>query len=441
MTKVWNRLSLRQQLLLPIAAMIVGALLSGLLALQIFSPDQFEYESEQETGSARAVAVALNASLAAAANPRESLDAFVAKLGTSEAIKYLPSNAPALPLTRLQSKGVPAWFSSHLAIPELSKIYPITIGTAQVGNIAFVPDLSADIWEKWMGFIAIVSSSSIPMLLAALSAYLTAGSAFRPLQDLGAGLTRLRQGEFDTVIPVSGPLEIRKSSREANELATTLKRLGHDNRELLRRLVSLQDDERRELARELHDEMGPLLFAIRANATALSEAAAGGSCDLGTPAQGIFSSAEALQQANHRILERLNPLYLQDLGLIRSIESLLRNARNQAPSVRLALEIDRGLDGLDGLLSQTVYRVIQEGVTNALRHAQATTVGVAATIEAGRIAIEVSDDGIGLPVDMRKGRGLTGMSERVRALDGFLELVRERGRTIIRCHLPVEQRS
>jgi two-component system sensor histidine kinase UhpB len=441
LTKVWNRLSLRQQLLLPIAAMIVGALLSGLLALQIFSPDQFEYENEQEAGSAQAVAAALTASLAIAGNPQESLNAFAGKLGTSEAIKYLPSNAGALPLARVQSKGVPAWFSSHLTIPELSKIYPITVGTAHLGNIAFVPDLSADIWEKWMGFLAIVSSSSIPMLLAAFSAYLTAGSALRPLGNLGAGLTRIREGEYDTVIPLTGPPEIRKSCQEANDLATTLKRLSHDNRELLRRLVSLQDDERRELARELHDEMGPLLFAIRANATALSEAAADDSCDLGLPAQGLFSAAEALQQANHRILERLNPLYLQDLGLVRSIESLLRNAQTQAPYLRLASEIDRALDGLDGLLSQTVYRVIQEGVTNALRHAQATAVDVAATIEGGRIAIEVSDDGIGLPGDMRVGRGLTGMSERVRALDGFLELVRERDRTIIRCRLPMKPRS
>ncbi len=436
MTKAWNRLSLRQQLLLPIAAMIAGVLLSGILALEIFSPDQFEYENEQGTGSAQFVAEALNASLASVGNPQQSLDAFASRLGTSQAIKYFPLGAGVLPPA--QSSAVPAWFSSHLTIPELSKIYPVKIGETHVGNIAFVPDLSADIWEKWIGFLAIVSSSTIPMLLAAFSAHLTAGSALRPLGQLGAGLTRMRRGEYDIIIPVAGPPEISQSCQETNELAKTLKHLSADNRDLLRRLVSLQDDERRELARELHDEMGPLLFAIRANATAVSEAAGHDTFRTGSPALGVFSAAEALQQANYRILERLNPLYLQELGLVGSIESLLRNARNQTRAVRVASEIDRALDGLDGLLSQTVYRVVQEGVTNALRHAQAMMLEITATVKGRWIAIEVSDDGIGLPDGMRYGRGLTGMSERVRALDGTLELVRERDRTIVRCRLPME---
>ena len=109
------------------------------------------------------------------------------------------------------------------------------------------------------------------MLLAALSAYFTTGFAIRPLEGLQAGLTRLRGGDYDTMIEPAGPPEIRRSCVEANQLAQTLKRLSQDNRDLLRRLVSVQDGERRELARELHDEQGPLLFAIRANATALSE--------------------------------------------------------------------------------------------------------------------------------------------------------------------------
>jgi hypothetical protein len=80
-TRIWSNFSLRKRLLLPIAAMILGALVSGALALQIFSPDQFEYESEQEAGSAQVVATALNAALATARNPEQALDAFVRGLG------------------------------------------------------------------------------------------------------------------------------------------------------------------------------------------------------------------------------------------------------------------------------------------------------------------------------------------------------------------------
>jgi two-component system, NarL family, sensor histidine kinase UhpB len=438
-TRIWSNLSLRKRLLLPIAAMIIGALVSGALALWIFSPNQFEYESEQEAGSARVAAAALNAALATARNPEQTLDAFAGGLGTSEVITYLPLGAPVDP-PRISGNGVPAWFASHLSIPDLSRSYPIRIGTAEVGNIVFSPDLSADIWEKWIGLLAIISSSSLPMLLAAISAYFVAGAALRPMEQLAAGLTRMRDGDYDMVVPVAGPPEIRQFCAQANELAATFKRLNRDNRELLRRLMSLQDDERRELAREVHDEMGPLLFAIRANVAALTENAEG-SCEPGSAVHGIVSAAESLQQANQRILEGLSPLYLADLGLIGSIQALLRNAQKQAPVVRVVSRIAADLDGLDGLLSQTVYRLIQEGVTNALRHARATAIDVMAKTDGSEVAIEISDDGIGLPDDLKFGRGLTGMLERVRALNGTLELVHEQGRTIVRCRLPLENHA
>jgi len=422
------------------AAMIVGALLLGGLALQIVSPDQFEYENAQGTRSAQRVAEALNAALAAAGNPQPALEAFARELGTSEAIEFVrPGTVPDRASVRVHDGGVPAWFSALLKIPELGAAYPIRIGTAHVGDIVFNPDLSADIFEKWIGFLAIVSSGSVLMLLAALGAYVTTGTALRPLAQLGAGLTRMRNGDFETAIPVAGPPEVRKSCEEANQLAATLKRLSRDNRELLRKLVSVQDEERRELARELHDEMGPLLFAIRANATALSEQVACGSPEPGSPAEGILGAAEALQQANRRILEGLSPLYVAELGLDESILALLRDAQAQAPTIRLTSRIDPGLNDLDGLFSQTTYRVIQEGVTNVLRHAQATSMGVVAKIEGHAVAIEITDDGIGLPQRADFGRGLKGMHERVRALNGSFELLRDQGRTVVRCRLPLEQ--
>ncbi len=438
---MWTRLSLRARLLLPMAAMILGALLLGALALQTVSPEQFEYENAQGARSAQRVAEALNAALTTVGNPQQTLDAFAASLGTSEAIEFVRSvPTPERSAVRVHDGNVPGWFTALLRIPELSATFPIRIGTAHAGDIVFNPDLSADIFEKWIGFLAIVTSGSVLMLLAALSAWLTTGTALRPLAQLGAGLTRMRNGEYDTAIPMAGPPEIRKSCAEANQLAATLRRLSRDNRELLRKLVSVQDDERRELARELHDEMGPLLFAVRANATALSEAA-GGAPEPGSPAEGILAAAEALQHANRRILEGLSPLYVAELGLDESIRTLLRNAQAQAPTIKLNSAIDPRLNELDGLLSQTTYRVIQESVTNVLRHAWATAMDVAARIDAGQVAIEISDDGVGLPQRASFGRGLTGMHERVRALNGSLSVSRESGRTFVRCRLPLEQEA
>ena len=437
---MWKKLSLRTRLFLPMAAMTLLALGLGGVALQIVSPDQFESENAQQSRSTKAVADTLNAALAASNSPRQMLEAVRRGLAASDTLAFESAGSAASRLSLEDTaKAVPDWFVRLLAIPKLDAAYPIMIGTEHVGDIVFRPDLSADIFEKWMGFLAIVSSGSALMLLAGLSAYFTAGAALRPLEQLGAGLTRMRSGNYDSMIPVAGPPEIRRSCQEANELASTLKRLSQDNRGLLRKIVSLQDDERRELAQELHDELGPLLFAIRANATALAEAATESNSEPGASVQGILRAAEALQQVNRRILEGLSPLYVQDLGLEQSIRTLLRNAQAQAPALKLTSRIDRRLNDIDGLLSQTTFRVIQEGITNVLRHAQANMMEVDAAIAGEDVAIEISDDGIGFTADSAFGRGLTGMRERVRALNGTFELLREKGRTLVRCRLPLEQ--
>jgi signal transduction histidine kinase len=433
---MWKNLSLQARLSLPMIAMVLAALALGAVALQIVSPGQFKYENEQPSRSTKAVATALNAALAASADPQAALEAFGRGLGRSESIGFRQP-APDKPTVRITADLVPRWFIALLNIPEIGAAYPLTIENSHVGDIIFTPDLSADVFEKWIGFLAIVFSGSALMLMAALSAYFTTGSAIRPLGQLQDGLTRLRAGDYDNIISLAGPPEIRKSCEAANQLAAVLKRLSRDNRSLLRKIVSVQDDERRELAQELHDELGPLLFAIRANATALAESIPGDTDH--SPAHDILQAAESLQQANRRILEGLSPLHVHELGLGQSISTLLQSARSQAPPLTLASSIDPRLNDIDGVLSQTIYRVIQEGVTNVLRHARAATMDVNAAIDGNMVAIEIWDDGVGFPSDTAFGRGLTGMHERIRALDGTFELLRKDGRTVVRCRLPLEQ--
>jgi two-component system, NarL family, sensor histidine kinase UhpB len=437
---MWRKLSLRTRLFLPLGIMFAVALLVGGVALQIFAPIQLMDENAPAQRSTRVLADALNAALRTSANPQATLDAFVQALGTSEAIRFRPAGSNALihpPVeVRTPLGRVPRWFIEVIGVPAIGASFPVTIGGNRVGDIVFSPDLSADIFEKWIAFLAIACSGVALMVLTGLIAYFTAGSTLRPLRNLGEGLTRMRKGDYDRLIPASGPPEIRQSCEEANELARTLSRLSQDNRTLLRQIVSLQDDERRDVARELHDELGPLLFGIRANTVALLEAMPGDKEGLGSPAKGILESVEALQQANRRVLDRLRPLHIQELGLEKSIQTLLQNARSQAPGLKLTAHIDPRLNAIDGLLAQTVYRVIQESVTNVLRHAKARSVNVETALGDRQLIVEISDDGIGFPANRVFGRGLTGMQERVRALSGTLELLREDGRSCVRCRLP-----
>ena len=438
---MWQHLSFRTQLFLPLGVSFLAALVMGGVLLQSFATGQLADENELGRHSARAVAAALNNTLRASDNPRQTLDAFVHSLGTSSDIQFRPVEAgpePSPTAGPRKPHSVPQWFIDLLTIPDMDAASPLIIDGKRVGDLVFLPDLSVDLFEKWIGFLALTSLIAVLTVLTGTIAYLFAESALRPLQNLGAGLTRIRRGDYATPIPVAGPPEIRQSCEEANALAATLARLSQDNRDLLHRLVSLQDDERRDLARELHDELGPLLFSIRAGTIALIEASPPVG-HLGNTAQEVLQSVEALQQTNRRILDRLRPLYIEELGLETSVQTLLRNFRKQAPHIGLTATVDPGLNGLDGPLAQTVYRVIQEALTNVLRHAAARNAHVQAAISGDALAVEISDDGGGFTEGNVFGRGLTGMHERVRALSGSLSLLRADERTYVRCRLPVQR--
>lgn len=437
---MWQRLSFRTQLFLPLGVMFITALIMGGVLLHVFTTGQLAEENEPAQRSTRAVAEALNSALRSSDNPRRTLQDFVRMLDASSDIQFRPVEAGSLPLAPrpLQGPhGPPKWFVDLLTIPDLHIAFPVTIDGQRVGDIVFTPDLSAALFETWVGFLALAGFVVALIGLTAIIAYVLAGSALRPLQDLGEGLTRLRRGEYAPPIPVTGPPEIRQSCEEANALAATLAQLSQDNRNLLHRLVSLQDDERRDLARELHDELGPLLFSIRAGTIALSESSPQAG-NPGNPAQEVMRSVEALQQANRRILDRLRPLYIEELGLETSVQTLLQNFRRQASHIDLTAMIDPDLNAIDGPLARTVYRLIQEALTNVLRHAGANNVHVQASIAGEVLTLEISDDGGGFPEANVFGRGLTGMHERVRALSGSLSLLRANDRTYVRCRLPVK---
>ncbi|RYF52866.1 MAG: HAMP domain-containing protein, partial [Comamonadaceae bacterium] len=272
-------------------------------------------------------------------------------------------------------------------------------------------------------------------LLAGAISYVTIGAALRPLSELADGLGRLSNGNFAQAIDCSGPPEIRQSCVSANALADTLSRLNAENKRLLRRMLSLQDEERRDISRELHDELGPLLFAIRANVTAMIDEQREMQASPGQ--ERALQAVEALQLANRRILDRLRPLYIQELGLDASIARLLREVRAQAPDLDVQVKIDPAIANVDNVVAQTVYRVLQEGITNVLKHANASRLEVKAEITAGVVGIEVSDDGSGTETPPVFGRGLTGMRERSRALGGTFEFMRGDDWTTVRCSIPL----
>jgi two-component system sensor histidine kinase UhpB len=417
--------------------MFLAAEVGGLMTLRIFAAGQVLDETEPAGRSALLVADALNAALRVSSNPSLTLETFVNALNTSDAdvIKFRRVDTPAVK-SEAGPFAVPDWFIPLLNLPDVSRHAPIWIQDKEVGSLVFEPGMAADIYEKWIGFLAMVVAGTGLMLLTLIITFVTVNAALKPLRDLGQGLARLRGGDYSGEIVCAAPPEIRASCEATNQLGRTLAHLDQENRTLLRKMVSIQDEERGDIARELHDELGPLLFAIRANIVAMID---GGPTDreaADSPPQKALQSVEALQSTNRRILERLRPIYIEELGIKASIQKLLRNVLAQAPLMDVGVEIDPALDAVDSLVSQTVYRVLQEGMLNVLRHAHATKMQLRATVSDNGVTAEISDNGIGMPTDVVIGRGLTGMRERIRALGGTLEFARDNGHTFVRCSLP-----
>jgi glucose-6-phosphate-specific signal transduction histidine kinase len=217
--------------------------------------------------------------------------------------------------------------------------------------------------------------------------------------------------------------EMRLRLQAQDRLAATLA----ENRLLVQRSIQVQEDERRNIARELHDEMGQWLNALKLDAVALRDRA-----DLPEDARAL--SRAIIEVTNHvyevarGLMRRLRPVALDELGLPSAVQYLVDQWRRRHPDVRCSFETDGSTDGLGEILNITIYRFVQECLTNVTKHAQAREVRIELRHAAGegRVSVSVEDDGRGLPPggEPRLGMGLLGLRERVEILRGSFRLDR-----------------
>lgn len=196
--------------------------------------------------------------------------------------------------------------------------------------------------------------------------------------------------------------------------------LLRQNRLLTQQLFSLQESERRHLARELHDELGQWLTAIQAEAGAIcSSSGAKREPEIRANAQAIGKSAAEVQSVIRRILRRLRPTLLDELGLTDSLQELAIQWRQHHPKIVCDLELNGNLGELPEALSITLYRIVQEALTNIANHAQARHVKVWLRRDPEHMLLTVQDDGKGMDPSLPlKGLGILGMRERVIASGG-----------------------
>jgi signal transduction histidine kinase len=205
-------------------------------------------------------------------------------------------------------------------------------------------------------------------------------------------------------------------------------------RELSQQLVNTQEEERKNLSRELHDHIAQVLTGLRMELGRIERASAA--------AGPAVAECKALVDDMFRTVRNLalglRPSMLDDFGLQAALEWQARDFMSRY-AITVGLKMDGDFDTLPDKHRTCVYRIVQEAMTNCVRHAQAKNIHIWVTAEGSQLRVSVSDDGIGLdPAQRRKGLGLRGIDERVQELHGTMRIAREPGRgTGLIVHLPL----
>ena len=222
------------------------------------------------------------------------------------------------------------------------------------------------------------------------------------------------------------------------------KKLLQENRRLTRRLFTVQELERRHLSRELHDELGQWLTAIQADAQSIHCVSSKKPqvCSIcQESAHAIVSSADQIHHVVRRILRRLRPVVLDQLGLADSIEEIVGQWRAHHPDVYCELTLEGALNDLSEITNITLYRTVQAALTNISSHAGASQVSINLQREPDHIQLSVSDNGQGMNMHLPSlGLGLLGMRERAIAADGEFFFTSKPGQGLrINVKLPLTQ--
>jgi two-component system sensor histidine kinase UhpB len=202
-----------------------------------------------------------------------------------------------------------------------------------------------------------------------------------------------------------------------------------DNRRLTQLYLNVQEAERKAIARDLHDELGQYLSALKLDLISIRERPAARDMDIQRPIGAMLANVERMHGAVIGLIRQLRPVGLDELGLAAALEHCVNEWRRRLPQTLIELSADDTLDRLGEPCRVAFYRIIQEAMTNIARHSHARHVAIcigqeaAAAGEPGRVRVEVKDDGVGAEPGVNNGGlGLVGMRERVQALGGELSV-------------------
>ncbi|HZZ68166.1 MAG TPA: histidine kinase [Phenylobacterium sp.] len=420
-------MSLRARVVALIAGVLLISLLLGAAAAGYQAREALSAELAAGLGGAQQTVNSAFEDLPNSDHPARDLRQLVATFDGNRHVRaslMIPGGRAAL-TSHTRSAGAPAppWFGRLLGPSPAARQIAVPGHAAGFEAIVLAPTAEADVGAAWGEFTGIVTALTGSAAVGLILVYLVISAAFRPLRALADQFGRVGAGDYSGRVAERGPTELlglqRGFNRMAGELAATTER----NRLLGDQLLTLQEEERADIARDLHDDIGPHLFAVNMDAEMIAQLGEAGRHEGVTEhVRSIQAAVKHMQRQVRDLLSRLRPARITELGLNAAILDLVRFWSARRPDIAFNLTLLDEEAELPEATKDVVYRVVQEAANNAVRHGSPKTVRIALWIDADEtLSISVADDGTGHDAaPTLGGLGLVGMRERVASVGGTL---------------------
>lgn len=424
-------MSLRLQINLLIAA-IVAVFVGVVFAFQVLDT-RASVRQEIEASDAVATQLLSNFLLVYGEKSRPILVDFLIHLGhvRSTDISLLDEDGGVVyhspPFTYKAGRYAPDWYTALVAPKPARREFHVL-----AGDLVIEPNASRAVLDGWDDAVRLVEIGVVVVVIGNILVFWLVRRATRPFQDIVDGLREMERGAFHTRLPNFAVAEATAIAQAFNRMAQAIEdnldarqqaieattRL-EQNRELALTIQNRIEEERRHIARELHDETGQSVTAIRSMALSLAQGADQDGQTHRT-ARLIADTAAKLYSAMHDLIPRLRPLALENLQLGDAVEGQVAEWQHQHPQIEFVLKLGDLPPRLGDSYSLAMYRILQEATVNALRHAKSKKIHVALHADPDRLILRVRDYGAGLSADWAAPGhfGIRGMRERALTLGG-----------------------
>lgn len=275
-----------------------------------------------------------------------------------------------------------------------------------------------EITEVWQESLAFFASILLLTLLTFIAVNLVFKKSLKSIIVIVDTLRHIETGEYRHKLPTFAIEEFDSIAKAVNHLMMELEKTQQENRALTQHSLAIQEEERQRLSQELHDEFGQSLTGIKVMAvTAIHQKA-----DIGKISASITEVCDHLMIVVRSMMQQLHPLVLTELGLKATLEDMVHHWAERNAKLELTIDCRDEVDYIDKAIAIQVFRVIQECLTNVVRHAQAHHVIIHLTMIESKntiLQLKVQDDGQGCDLNnITSGFGLLGMKERIKSLNG-----------------------